>query len=56
MSTSNHLEALREKHNRLEHAIHDEMQHTARDETALRQMKQQKLHLKEEIEKLQQTG
>ena len=52
MASSHHLHALQRKHEHLEHLIHDEMLHVARDEFTIRRLKTQKLHVKEEIDRL----
>lgn len=49
-----HLSALQKRHEDLEHRIRDEMKHAARDETEIRRLKEQKLHIKERIERLQE--
>lgn len=51
---SGHLHALQKRHEELEHRIRSEMKYTARDEGQIRRLKEQKLHLKERIERLQE--
>lgn len=53
---SPHLKALKKRHADLEEKIRLEQAHAARNEGAVRRMKEQKLHIKEEIERLQATG
>lgn len=48
-----HLSALKRKHEALEEKIRQESAHAAKDESAIRRLKEQKLHLKEEIARLQ---
>jgi hypothetical protein len=48
-----HLSALQKRHEDIEHRIRSEMKHAARDEAQIRRLKEQKLHLKERIERLQ---
>ena len=48
-----HLRALKQKHEKLEKNIHKELTHPARDEGAIKKMKEQRLHLREEIEALE---
>lgn len=45
------LAALREKHDRLDQAIWEEEKRSAPDQTALKRMKLEKLHVKEEIDR-----
>lgn len=47
-----HLSSLERKHAELEKKLHEELQHPARDEVSIRRWKEQKLHLREEIEQL----
>lgn len=47
-----HLQALQRKHEELEARIHKEGKHAARDEDMIRRLKEQKLHVKEQIAKL----
>lgn len=51
-----HLKALQKRHADLDEKIHKESLHAARNEQAIRRMKEQKLHVKEEIERLRATG
>lgn len=51
-----HLKALQKRHAELDAKIHQESVHSARNELAIRRMKEQKLHVKEEIERLRATG
>ncbi|HRI75936.1 MAG TPA: DUF465 domain-containing protein [Alphaproteobacteria bacterium] len=51
-----HLSALQRKHEDLEHRIQDELKHAARDEAQIRRLKEQKLHLKERIERLHEDS
>lgn len=48
-----HLRALKKKHETLEKNIHKELAHPARDEVAIKKMKERRLHLREEIEALE---
>ncbi|MEM7210880.1 MAG: DUF465 domain-containing protein [Pseudomonadota bacterium] len=52
MNVSTHLESLRSKHAVLEDKIHNEQRRPGADSLELATLKRQKLHLKEEIEKL----
>lgn len=49
-----HISALQKKHEELETRIRSEMKHAARDEAQIRRLKEQKLHLKERIERLRE--
>lgn len=49
-----HLSALQKKHEDLEHRLKVELKHAARDEAQIRRLKEQKLHIKERIERLQE--
>ncbi len=51
-----HLSALKKRHEELELRIHGELKHAARDEAQIRRLKEQKLHLKERIERLLEGG
>lgn len=51
-----HLKALQKRHADLDAKIQKESTHSARNELAIRRMKEQKLHVKEEIERLRATG
>ncbi len=52
MSLDAHLSELRKKHETLSKIIEDEQRHPSSDDLSIKQMKRQKLHLKEEIERL----
>jgi hypothetical protein len=52
MSLDAHLSELRKKHETLSKIIEDEQRHPSADDLSIKQMKRQKLHLKEEIERL----
>lgn len=56
MSLSAHLAELSEKHKLLERRIEQEQARPGASDQAIRQMKLEKLRLKEEISKLQGTG
>lgn len=47
-----HLSALQKKHAALEDKIHREATRPARNDMVIRRLKEQKLHIKEEIERL----
>ncbi len=49
-----HLSALRRRHEELEGRLEDELKHAARDELVIRRLKEQKLHLKERIERMRE--
>lgn len=49
-----HLSALKRKHEALEEKIRIESAHAAKDEAAIKKLKEQKLHLKQEITRLQE--
>ncbi len=51
-----HLSALKKKHEDIEKKIHEETARPAWNESLVRKMKEEKLHIKEEIERLQKTG
>lgn len=55
MQTEARLSSLQEKHHRLDRAITDEEKRSWPDNSALKRMKLQKLHLKEEIDRLTQN-
>lgn len=44
-----HLKALKNKHTKLEHDIHCEMNHPSRNEVLIEKLKKEKLHVKEMI-------
>lgn len=50
---STYLFALKRKKDLLDERIHEEQLHPSCDHLAVRRMKEQKLHLKEQIERLQ---
>ncbi|MCK4946528.1 MAG: DUF465 domain-containing protein [Alphaproteobacteria bacterium] len=54
MQTS-HLNALNEKHEKLEQSIHEETTHPARNTVLIERLKKEKLHLKEKIEHVKKT-
>jgi len=47
-----HLQALQRKKETLEQKIHRESTHAARNDLIIRRLKEQKLHLKEQIERM----
>ncbi len=51
-----HISALQRRHREIERRIQAELSHVAWDESALRRMKEQKLHLRDEIYAMQRTG
>ncbi len=53
MAISGHLQELSEKHRQLDRRIAEEMARPGSDDAEIRRMKQQKLRLKEEIDRLQ---
>ncbi len=55
MHTDARLSSLQEKHMRLDRMILDEEKRSWPDETAVKRMKLEKLHLKEEIDRLSRT-
>jgi hypothetical protein len=52
MSVSSHLDQLRHKHEALKEKIREEERRPGSDHLAITAMKREKLHLKEEIERL----
>lgn len=56
MSVSSRLTELRKKHQALSEFIETEQRHPASDDLDIKQLKLQKLHLKEEIERLSAQG
>lgn len=48
-----HLSALQRRHEELEERLQGELKHVARDDAAIRRLKEQKLHIKERIERMQ---
>jgi len=55
MSMENHLHALEEQRDILKRRLHEEMTHPAVDERTLREMKRDKLVLKDRIEELRRS-
>ena len=55
-TSSNRLEALCARHAALSHNIDDMMKFRSTSDLDLRRLKREKLHLKEEIEKIRQTS
>ena len=55
MTVSTHLDQLREKHEALKIRIKDEERRPGVDHIHIKTLKRQKLHLKEEIQKLSET-
>lgn len=53
MALSAHLQELSEKHRQLDRRIEQEMARPGSDDLEIRRMKQQKLKIKEEIDRLQ---
>lgn len=53
MSLNNHLAELVRRHKTLERQIETELHHPSTSDLKLLEMKRRKLHLKDEIEKLQ---
>ncbi len=53
MAISAHLHELSEKHRQLDRRIEEEMSRPGSDDQEIRRMKQQKLKIKEEIDRLQ---
>jgi hypothetical protein len=53
---ASHLKALQEKHEKLEQDIRNESNRAARNEALIARSKKEKLHLKEEIERMQKAG
>ena len=56
MHTDARLSSLQEKHMRLDRAIVDEEKRSWPDESAVKRMKLEKLHLKEEIDRLTRSN
>ena len=56
MHTDARLSSLQEKHMRLDRAIVDEEKRSWPDESAVKRMKLEKLHLKEEIDRLSRSN
>jgi hypothetical protein len=55
MSLDSHLDELSEKHKALDRRIEQEMSRPGSDDLVIRKMKQEKLKLKEEMERLRST-
>lgn len=53
MAQAQHLHALQKKHAALEEKIHKESIRPARNDIVIRRLKEQKLHLKEEIAEIE---
>jgi len=51
-----HLKALKTKHSKLEQDIHSEMAHASCDDNRIERLKKEKLHIKEQIARTQETG
>jgi hypothetical protein len=47
-----HVKALQKKRETLEKKIHQELVHAARDEQAIKRLKRQRLHVEEELSRL----
>jgi len=56
MHTEARLSSLQDKHMRLDRAILDEEKRSWPDENAVKRLKLEKLHVKEEIDRLTRTG
>ena len=56
MAVESHIQQLIDKHKKLEENIAEEMSHTGWDELKVKSLKQQKLRLKEELERLRTDG
>lgn len=56
MSMPEHLDSLQSKHARLEQLIDDELHRPLPDGTAVVRLKKEKLRIKEELERLRQSG
>ena len=50
------IESLQNKHEKLDEAIRKESLHAARDEALIEKLKKEKLQLKEEISRLEQSN
>ena len=55
MSVESHLDHLRQKHQGLEAKIREEERRPGADSVHIRALKREKLHIKEEIERLSET-
>ena len=56
MSLSSHLNELRKKHEILAKKIEEEQRRPASDDLVISDLKRQKLHIKDEIQRIGQTG
>jgi len=56
MALSAHLHELSERHRQLDRRIAEEMSRPGSDDLEIRRMKQQKLRIKEEIDRLQASA
>ena len=56
MSLQTHLSQLTRKHEALERELHDAMQSPSVDDLHIAELKRKKLHLKDEINRLQAEG
>jgi len=52
MALEAHLDALKNRHHTLDAALSTEMKHVSQDEQRIRELKREKLKLKDEMEKL----
>ena len=55
MTIRTHLAELERRHQKLEHGIVDALAHSSTDDLKIGELKRQKLHLKDEIERLQRV-
>lgn len=53
---ASHLKALQDKHEKLDQDIRNESNRAARNEELIARIKKEKLHLKEEIERVQKAS
>lgn len=56
MSLETHLSQLARKHDALEQELHEAMQSPSIDDLHIAELKRRKLHLKDEINRLQEGG
>lgn len=56
MAMESHLSELSEKHKQLDCVISEALQHPSVDTLKLSELKREKLRIKEEMERLRQTG
>jgi hypothetical protein len=56
MGLESHIEQIAEKHRKLDETISKELTHPDWDETKVKSLKIQKLHLKEELERLRASA